>query len=33
LSTGRCSGQVKCHHLVLEAGGVLNADVLCASPK
>jgi cytoskeletal protein CcmA (bactofilin family) len=33
LSTGKCSGQVKCNHLVLEAGGVLNASVSCASRK
>jgi cytoskeletal protein CcmA (bactofilin family) len=33
LSTGKCSGQVRCHHLVLEAGGVLNADVSCTFPK
>jgi cytoskeletal protein CcmA (bactofilin family) len=31
LSTGKCSGQVKCNRLVLEAGGVLNAAVTCVS--
>jgi cytoskeletal protein CcmA (bactofilin family) len=29
LSTGSCSGSVKCNTLVLDAGGVLNADVEC----
>ncbi len=29
LSTGKCSGQVKCHDLVVEAGGILNATVGC----
>ncbi len=33
LSTGKCSGQVKCHDLVVEAGGVLNAAVACKSAK
>jgi cytoskeletal protein CcmA (bactofilin family) len=33
LSTGKCSGQVKCHQLVLEAGGILNAEVVCALAK
>lgn len=31
LSTGNCSGQVKCKHLVVEAGGILNASVECQS--
>lgn len=31
LSTGKCSGQVKCKDLVVEAGGILNASVECAS--
>jgi cytoskeletal protein CcmA (bactofilin family) len=31
LSTGKCSGQVKCNDLVVEAGGVLNASVACTS--
>jgi cytoskeletal protein CcmA (bactofilin family) len=29
LSTGVCSGSVQCNSLVLDAGGVLNADVEC----
>lgn len=29
LSTGKCSGEVKCHDLVVEAGGALNANVSC----
>jgi cytoskeletal protein CcmA (bactofilin family) len=29
LSTGKCSGQVTCQDLVVEAGGVLNATVVC----
>ena len=29
LSTGKCSGQVKCKDLVVEAGGQLNATVAC----
>jgi cytoskeletal protein CcmA (bactofilin family) len=29
LSTGKCSGQVKCRDLVVEAGGMLNATVAC----
>ena len=33
LSTGKCSGQVKCHDLVVEAGGVLNATVVCSKSK
>jgi cytoskeletal protein CcmA (bactofilin family) len=28
LSTGNCSGKVKCGVLILEPGGVLNADVV-----
>lgn len=31
LSTGRCSGQVICKDLVMEAGGRLNATVTCRS--
>jgi cytoskeletal protein CcmA (bactofilin family) len=31
LSTGRCSGQVTCKDLVVEAGGRLNATVTCRS--
>lgn len=33
LSTGKCSGQVKCHDLVVEAGGVLNATVQCLTKR
>ncbi len=33
LSTGKCSGNVKCHDLVVEAGGILNAAVSCRSVK
>ena len=31
LSTGNCSGKVKCSDLVVEAGGLLNAEVTCTS--
>ncbi len=33
LSTGKCSGEVKCHDLVVEAGGALNANVSCKRIK
>ncbi len=33
LSTGKCSGEVKCHDLVVEAGGALNANVSCKRMK
>ncbi len=33
LSTGKCSGQVKCHDLVVEAGGILNATVVCKTTR
>lgn len=33
LSTGRCSGQVKCNNLIVEAGALLNASVTCISAK
>lgn len=33
LSTGKCSGQIKCRDLVVEAGALLNAAVTCASAK
>lgn len=33
LSTGKCSGDVKCHDLVVEAGGALNANVECKTSK
>lgn len=29
LSTGHCSGKVACKVLVVEAGGILNAEVSC----
>ena len=29
LSTGKCTGKVECKDLVVEAGGVLNADITC----
>lgn len=29
LSTGNCSGKVTCKDLVVEAGGILNAEVTC----
>ncbi len=29
LSTGKCSGTVVCKNLVIEAGGILNAEVSC----
>ncbi|MFH1154987.1 MAG: polymer-forming cytoskeletal protein [Pseudomonadota bacterium] len=29
LSTGRCSGKVTCRDLIVENGGILNADVAC----
>jgi cytoskeletal protein CcmA (bactofilin family) len=31
LSTGKCSGKIKCKDLVIEAGGILNAAVACQS--
>jgi cytoskeletal protein CcmA (bactofilin family) len=33
LATGKCSGQVACDDLVVEAGGLLNATVACKSQK
>lgn len=33
LSTGKCSGKVTCHDLVVEAGGILNAKVVCKTAK
>lgn len=33
LSTGKCSGEVQCHDLVVEAGGALNANVSCKKMK
>ena len=32
LSTGRCSGEVICGDLVVEAGGRLDAKVTCKEP-
>ena len=29
LSTGNCSGKIVCKDLVVEAGGILNAEVTC----
>ena len=29
LPTGNCSGKVECKNLVVEAGGILNAEVNC----
>ena len=29
LSTGKCTGKVECKDLVVESGGVLNAEVTC----
>ncbi|MBI9086744.1 MAG: polymer-forming cytoskeletal protein [Desulfobacterales bacterium] len=31
LSTGKCSGKVVCKDFVVEAGGILNAEVSCTS--
>lgn len=31
LSTGKCSGEIQCKDLVVEAGAVLNAKVVCRS--
>jgi cytoskeletal protein CcmA (bactofilin family) len=33
LSTGKVTGQVKCNDLVVEAGGMLNASVVCKTSK
>ncbi|MDA8142216.1 MAG: polymer-forming cytoskeletal protein [Desulfobacteraceae bacterium] len=33
LSTGKCSGTIKCADLVVEAGATLNASVACSSLK
>jgi len=33
LKTGNCAGMVECRDLVVEAGGVLNADITCLSAK
>lgn len=31
LSSGSCTGKVVCRNLVVEAGGILNAEVTCIS--
>ncbi|MBL0700149.1 MAG: polymer-forming cytoskeletal protein [Desulfosarcina sp.] len=31
LSTGKCTGKVECKDLVVECGGVLNAEVTCVT--
>lgn len=33
LSTGSCGGKVVCKNLVVEAGGILNAEVNCISKQ
>ena len=33
LSTGKCAGKVACRDLIVENGGVLNADVSCVMPE
>ncbi len=33
LATGKCSGQIVCNDLVVEAGGLLNATVACKAIK
>jgi cytoskeletal protein CcmA (bactofilin family) len=33
LSTGKCTGKVVCKDLVIETGGILNAQVTCLSSK
>ena len=33
LSTGKCSGEIICNNLVVEAGAVLNASVTCTTNK
>jgi cytoskeletal protein CcmA (bactofilin family) len=33
LSTGKCTGKVVCRNLVIETGGILNAQVTCLSGK
>ncbi len=33
LATGKCSGQIACNDLVVEAGGLLNATVACKAQK
>ncbi|MDY0221434.1 MAG: polymer-forming cytoskeletal protein [Desulfobacterium sp.] len=33
LSTGSCSGRVECKDLIVENGGILNAEVSCKTSK
>jgi cytoskeletal protein CcmA (bactofilin family) len=33
LSTGNCSGKIVCKDFIVEAGGILNAQVSCIKPK
>lgn len=33
LSTGNCTGKVICKDLIVEAGGILNAEVTCTTVK
>ena len=33
LSTGKCCGKVVCRDFVVEAGGILNAEVTCTAGK
>ncbi len=33
LSTGTCSGKVECKDLIVENGGILNAEVSCKTNK
>ena len=33
LPTGNCSGRVVCRDLVVQAGGVLNAEVVCTAGR
>jgi len=33
LSTGNCSGKIECKDFIVEAGGILNAEVSCRVEK
>ena len=33
LPTGNCSGKIVCKDFIVEAGGILNAQVSCIKPK
>jgi len=33
LSTGNCSGKIECKDFIVEAGGILNAEVTCRVSK